>query len=257
MSKLFGSLASKIIGVIAVVLFVVAFREGILADPTVGTAFDGLMESLPFSNLIVENICRVLRFNYSLPSITVDSVGTDIMKLVIMACIQPFFVGLLSRLFLRMPVSLGIDESESFMSRPSYRIKEMIITIISSPLLALIAAHLTTVIFDFFANNFNGVVAGIFKFLSVLLAGGLSLTPLLIARVALGTAIAWRLLVTVGARVVGTFVTNAICLWIYIVWLSNVSTAMITPILALVIWLIIMDFGIQCLQRSVVGSSRR
>ena len=156
-------------------------------------------------------------------------------------------------MFLRMPSSLSIDAAESFMSRPGYRIKEMIITIVTAPLLAVIAAWLTTWVFDFFASTFNDVVAAILKFLSVILVGGISLTPLLITGTAVGTAVAWRLLVTVGAKVVGTFVTNAICLWIYIALIGGVSSQVFGSILSLVIWLFVMDFGIKCLQRAVVG----
>jgi len=253
MSKLFGSLASKLIGLLVIVMFVIGFKESILTDANISNAFGGLMEALPFSNIIVENICRIMKFNYELPSVTVASVGTDIMKLLIMACIQPLFVSLLSMMFLRMPSSLGIDAAESFMSRPGYRIKEMIITIVTAPLLAVIAAWLTTWVFDFFASTFNDVVAAILKFLSVILVGGISLTPLLITGTAVGTAVAWRLLVTVGAKVVGTFVTNAICLWIYIALIGGVSSQVFSSILSLVIWLFVMDFGIKCLQRAVVG----
>lgn len=253
MSKLFGSLMSKLIGLLVVLLFVVAFKESILTDTNVSNAFGGLMKALPFSNLIVENICRIMKFNYKLPTTAFTGVGTDIMKLLIMACIQPLFVSLLSMIFLKMPSSLGIDEAEEFMKRPAYKIKEMIITIVTAPLLAVIAAWMTTWVFDFFANTFNGVVAVILKLLSVVLVGGISLIPLLIAGTAVGTAVAWRLLVTVGAKVIGTFITNAICLWIYIALMGGVSSQVFSSILSLVIWLFVMDFGVKCLQRAVVG----
>ena len=77
MSKLFGSLMSKLIGLLVVLLFVVSFKESILTDTNVSNAFGGLMKALPFSNLIVENICRIMKFNYKLPTTTFTSVGTD------------------------------------------------------------------------------------------------------------------------------------------------------------------------------------
>ena len=255
MSKLFGSLMSKLVGLFVIILFVVAFKESILTDSNVSNAFGGLMEALPFSKIIVENICQIMKFNYEFPSMSATNFGTDIMKLLIMACIQPLFVSLLSTIFLRMPSSIDIDTdtAETFMSRPGYKIKEMIVTIISAPLLAIIASWLTTWIFDFFTNTFNNVVAVILKIVSVVLIGGISLTPLMVAGTAIGTAIVWRLLVTVGAKVVSTFVTNIICLWIYIALHTGVSSQIFGAIISLVVWLFAMDFAIKCLQKAVVG----
>lgn len=44
MSKLFGSLAGKLTGLLAVVLFVIGFKESILTDDSVSAAFEGFIE---------------------------------------------------------------------------------------------------------------------------------------------------------------------------------------------------------------------
>jgi len=252
MSKLFGNLFSKLIFLFAVILFIIAFRDSILTDDTIADAFSELMQTLPFSDFIINGIRNAININYDFPTSVTTDFATDIMKLLVMACIQPLFISLLSMIFLGIPRNLGVDGAERYMERPSYKIKEMLITVITAPLLAVLAALITTTIFNFFSNSFNVIVASIMKVLSVIVAGGLSLIPLLIAGTAIGTAIAWRVLITIGAKVVGTFITNAICIWLYMAIVGGVQAHIISSIVSLIIWLLVMDFGIKCLQRAVV-----
>ena len=252
MSEFFGSAVSKLIAVFAIVMFVLMFRESILTDASVSAAFGGLMETLPFANLIVGHICKVMEFNYQIPDITAASIGTDIMKLLVMACLQPLFGRVMSMLFLRMPLSLGIDAAESFMKRPGYVIKEMLISIVTAPLLAVLSAWITTHIFDFFTNNFSALWATVLKVGSVIVAGGISLLPFLLAGAAVGTAIGWRLLITVGAGTVKTLVINTICLWMYVGLLQGVSSQVLSAIIALIVWLILADCAVNFLRRALV-----
>lgn len=251
MSKIFGSLASRLLALFVIVLFVLGFRDSILSDSTISDAFNGLMETLPFAKLIVENVCRIMGYDYALVQMTADSVGTDIMKLLIMAFMQPIAVRILSRLFLRMP-AMDVDAAESFMSAPSYRIKEILITILTAPLIAVVASIATTHIFDYFTNNFSAFTAGLFKILSMLFVGGISIIPLL-GSVALGTIVAWRIVITVGSALINTLVTNAICLWIYISILSQQSAELFGAIFTLIVWLFLFDFVVNWLRRVIVG----
>ena len=54
MSKLFGNLFSKLIFLFAVILFIIAFRDSILTDDTIADAFSELMQTLPFSDFIID-----------------------------------------------------------------------------------------------------------------------------------------------------------------------------------------------------------
>ena len=253
MSKSSGSFFSKLIGIIVVVVFIIIFRDLIITDKTVYTAFSGLLNALPFSKIIISNICRIMKYNYSLPESPTAGIGTDIMKLLIMACIQPLFVSVLSMIFLKIPSKLGSDEAISFVKRPSYKIKEILITIITAPILALIAAWVTTSVFDYFTNNFNAIIATVLKVLSAIIVGTLSLTPLLLAGTAVGIAVLWRLFVTIGAKVLETFVTNVLCLWIYLAIINGIPVQVYSSIMTLVIWLLVMDFFVKFLQRTIVG----
>ena len=83
--------------------------------------------------------------------------------------------------------------------------------------------------------------------------GAASLTPLLIGGVAVGTAILWRILVTLLSKMGTTFITNAMCLWVYIAILHGVEGEIATSIIALIVWLVIMDFGMKCLKYAIVA----
>ena len=93
--------------------------------------------------------------------------------------------------------------------------------------------------------------------LSVIGLSAVSLVPLLVTGTAVGTAIAWRLLVTLGSKMVTTFVTDAFCLAVYVAILGGIHEHIATSIVALVIWLIIMDLGVNALQHAVVGIPKR
>lgn len=251
MSKLFGSLASKLIGLLVIVLFVIGFKESILTDEGVSAAFKGLMEIMPFSKLIVDVICKYCGYAYKL-DFTGNSIGTEIMTLLVMAFLQPLFVRLASVLFLRMPSSMGIDASETFMSRPSYRIKEVLISIIITPFVAVISLFFSRWLFNYFSSNFNSIIATILQLLSTLFVGGISIVALL-GVTTLGTAIAWRGLITIGASVVNTLVTETICLWMYVSMLQGVDNTFLTGFFAIAFWFIIFDVFIQWLQRSIAA----
>ena len=110
MSKLMDKLLYKILAIIIIVLFVVAFRELIITDKDFSTAFGALMGVLPFAKIISDVVCKILRYQYSIPLITTSSLLTDFIKLAFMAFIQPLIVGLFTALFLRIPSSGRVHE---------------------------------------------------------------------------------------------------------------------------------------------------
>lgn len=257
MSKLVDHLFSKILAVIIIVLFVFAFRENILTNSEASTAFGALMGTLPFAKVITDMVCKILGFQYSLPIISTASVMTDLIRLAFMACLQPIIIGLLTAIFLPVPAKLDYAGQEEYMKSFSYKGKELLLTIISAPLLAIAAASLSATAFRFFVDQFGTIASIILGILTVAGLTAVSLVPLLVTGTTVATAIAWRLLVTLGAKMVTTFVTNAFCLGVYVALLGGIDGQIATSIISLIVWLIIMDFGVKCLQRSVVRSAKK
>lgn len=254
MSKLIDKLLYKILAIIIIILFIVAFRELIVTDKDTSIAFGTLMGLLPFAKVISDVVCKILKYQYSIPLITTSSFLTDLIRLAFMAFIQPLAVGLFTAIFLRIPSSYtDYHDREKYMETFGYRVKELMLTVLTAPILAIIASWFSTWLFSYFANTFGDVVSVILGILSVIILGTVSIIPLLIGGVAVGTAILWRIIVTLLSKMGTTFITNAMCLWVYIAILHGVEGEIATSIIALILWLFIMDFGMNCLKYAIVA----
>ena len=252
MSSTFSKLVSKLIAILVIVMFIVGFKEMILTNEDVSTAFGALMGTLPFADSIVDVITKVMKYKHEIPIISTSSVVTDLLRLEVMACIEPFIVAIISMIFLKVPKG-DYYEREQYMDGMGYRAKEMIVMILTAPLIALAASYISAGIYNAITARFStigSVVWGIVTFVIIFI---LSLIPLLSIGVAIGTAITWRLLVSLLSKMVTTFMTNSICLWIYAAFLGGLRNQMIASIITMVIWLFIMDFGLQCLQKAIVS----
>lgn len=254
MSNLLNKMWSKLLALIVIVLFVVAFRDMILTDTEVSIAFGALMGTLPFAKQITDIICDIMKYQYTIPNITSTSIIADFLRLAVMASIQPIVIWILSLIFLKVP-SGPYYEREEYMDGLNYRLKEMIITIITSPLIALVAAYLTSYISNYLTTNFGFWLSSIFGIVSVVVMSAISIIPLLIiGGITIGTAILWRVVVTLLGKMVITMGTNAICLWIYLSIVDGLYSQTFSAIIFLIAWLIIVDFGLQCLKRAIVSS---
>jgi hypothetical protein len=255
MSAIFDKFITKLLAVIVVVLFVVGFRELILTDSNVSAAFGSLMGTLPFAKIIVDVICKIMKCQYQIPLVTTSKVISDLLRLAVMACLQPL-VGWISLLFLRVPAG-NYRDREEYMNSLGYRLKDLIFTVITAPLVGFAAAYLTSYICNFFTSNYGTVVSTVLGIGTLIGVSILSLVPLLLANVSTGTAIAWRVLVTLGSKMATTFLTNALCLWVYVACIYGGQGEIFVSVLSLIVWLILADLGVKCLQRAVVATGRK
>lgn len=254
MSKLFDKLLYKILVIIIIILFAVAARDLIVTDKAASSVFGALMGSLPFAKVITDVICQILKYKDYIPLITIASFLTDLIKLAFMAIIQPFVVRLYTSIFLRIPSSYtDYYDREKYMESFEYRAKELMLTVLTAPALAIIASNFSTWLFSCFVNIFGDVVSVILGILSVIILSAVSIIPLLIGGMAVGTAVLWRVIVTLLSKMGTTFITNAMCLWVYISIIHGVEGEIGISIIALIVWLIIMDFAMKCLKYAIVA----
>lgn len=255
MSHLVNKLISKLMILFVVILFIAGFKQSILTDASVSAVFGRLMGSLPFAGLLADVICKIMKYNYEIPLITSSRVVSDFLKLAVMACIQPLITGFFSLLFLRLPPETDgdPDAQEKYMNSLPYKCKEALLTIISAPLIALAAAYLTTSISDYLNQSFGPIMSVVFGVLAVIGISAVSLIPLLVGGVTIGVAILWRLVVTLLSKMATTFMTNALCLWIYAAFLSAEGSQILISIFALAFWLIVADFAVRNIQRVIVS----
>lgn len=262
MKSLFDKAIYKIIVLILVVVAVVTFREMIYTDNTVSTFFSSLIGEIPFAKMISDNVCKVLKMKNALPIMNYSSVMSDLLRLAIMACIQPVVIGLLTKIFLPVPqcrnqIIIGAfkpyELREDYMNSLSYKIKELLLNIVAVPILAVMSSHITSYFFsniDAWVGEAGTVIAGIVTLLMVI---GISIIPLVSRGVKLGVAVLWRLSVTLLSKMMNTFITNVLCMTILIALTGGVSSQIAGSIMALIIWLIIFDLGMQCLKRAIVS----
>lgn len=257
-----GKFAYKMVVIITVILVIVGFRELIYTDSTVGAFFSTLIGQIPFAKLISDNVCKVLKFKQNIPIISTVSVMSDLLRLAIMALIQPVVMGFLTKIFL--PVRRHTNQillttyaeyemQEKYMNSFSYKIKELALNIIAAPLMALLAAGLTSQFFKILTDRVGNTGVISMGTVMIVVIVGLSIIPLLKAGMSVGRSVTWRLLITLASSMVNTFMTNALCIVVLLTVLGGVSEQIAGSILALVIWLIAFDCAMTPLKRAIVG----
>lgn len=251
MSSSISKFITKLIALVVIVVFIASFREMILTDKQVAAAFGGLLGTLPFAKVIVDAICKIMKYQYEIKVISSSGMISDFLRLAVMACIQPFVNAVLYSIFLQVP-SGNLEIREKYMGSFGYRMKEMALKIFTAPLLAVFAAYLTALISNYFVQNYGMIISTILGILTVLGVTAISLIPLLLGGLTLGTALLWRFLVTLGSKMATTCMTNALCLWVYVCLLKGVSEQIMVSIITLMIWLIVADFIVRELRILIV-----
>lgn len=257
--KSFGDkIFSKIIVVIIIILFAVGFRELILTDE-IGSVFGELMGTLPFSKQIVDVICTVMKYQDEIPLITSSSIIADLIKLSFMTLFQPIFIGILTSIFLKLP-SNDYTYNEKYMNSTKYRIKEISIRVLTTPVLAFIASKISDFVLNYLDQKIGysfSIAAGIILILIL----GIFSTLYLAYRWKMwgassfswGRVFSWRLLITFAWKMFTTFLTNSICLWLYIEIISKSNSGITVSVFSLIAFIIIVDILSTCLQRIIVG----
>ncbi len=251
MSKVFGSVVSKLIIIIAIVVFIGACKNLIITDPAVSDAFDEMMEELPFAKLTTDVIVGLMKCDSGgIPKFTAASFTEDMLKLAVMACIQPIVFRLLSLLFLKVPAG-SCSERESFMSGWSYRLKETLIIILTAPLIAFLSAHLITRASNYLTAHLGELAALLIGIGALIGIAGLSLIPLVIGKIAFGTAVAWRLGVTFLGKMATIVITDAICLWLYLAIVTGAHSQIFICIVSYILLLLAAEAGLNWLKRKI------
>lgn len=257
MSGILNKVFDKIVIIIVAALFIVGFREMILTEDLVGETFAELIGLLPFAEDIAEPIMTWFKCTYDVPIVSDGNVVTAILRLIIMACIQPLPIGILTTCFLSIPAGLKRSyEMEAYMNSFGYRAKELLINIIACPLLALFAAWLSKIFMNYLSDAL-GTVGGILTGLGAVIAGlGLSTIPLVATGgMTLGLAILWRLLVTLLPKLLEVTVTNALCIALYVAVVGGVESQIILSSGALILWLIIWSVGFKLIMSCIAGAN--
>lgn len=240
---------SKLATVFIVILFIVGFRSMILTDAAVADAFEGLMEALPFAEPFSKIICNIMKYQQGQPLLSTSSFITDVAKLMVMSFIQPVLTALCMLLFLRMPSGLDSFGMEAHMKGIGYRIKEYLIKIITAPISAVVAGFVMKWIMDWATVKFGSVGAMLFGLLSTVLAAGLAAVPMIILGTAVSVALLWKLTVTMLGGMLKSLIIIICSIFSYYAFLNGIPEQMLVAVVSLFGALIILDIGMECMQR--------
>lgn len=255
MSKSVDKLISKLFAVLIIVIFIAVFKDLIINDSGVSAAFGALMGVLPFAKQISDVICKLMKYQTSIPPFTPEKFIFDFLKLAIMASIQPLAVRWLSRLFLKVPKG-SIEEQEEYMEGASFRIKELIIAVLTAPLIAFVAARITTSAMDYLNSNAGALVTSIIGVIATLAITFISVAPLVIlGGLTMGKALLWRVSITLVGKMLTTTGISALCIWLYLAITGGYHAQIFASIISLVVFMLIMEFALNCIKRTIAGRS--
>lgn len=247
-----SKILTKLITVFIVFLFIVELKSMIINDSTISDAFKGLMSTLPFAEPFSEIVCNILGYKNGKPLLSESGFVADSAKLMVMSFIQPMLTAVCSLLFLRIPRGItGIYEREGYMNRFGYRLKEMLIRIITAPLCAIMAGKLITYIMDWAAVKFGTTGSVLTGLLTTLLAAGISAIPMIILGTAVSVALFWRLTVTMLGGMLTSLVSILFSIGIYYAFTNGLPSHIAGSLIGFVVALIILDIVITCFQRAL------
>ena len=210
------------------------------------------MGNLPFGENLADMACKLLRYERGLvPVVSGESVMQDILKLMVMACIQGPCVALLTMIFL--PIPRDKFQRESYMERTGYRIKETLVSIISVPLLALASAKIVTWFFLWAETSFSTIGVIISGLVAFVVSLGVSVGWLVMFQVPLLTALTWRVVVTLGYKMVSSLIISALCMTLYVAILRGASQQIIVTVLSMVLTIFALELMLFPLQKAVVS----
>lgn len=248
---MFSKIFDKITIVIVALLLIMGFRELVLTDTAVSRFFAELIGMLPFAKQISYPIIAILKCEHSVPIISSIGVTESILRLVVMAFLQPLITGTLYRVFLPLPSHSPFFDLEAYMSSTGYRVKAFFINILSAPLLAACVAWLLAYAMKWLSALLGNVGAILTALLAIVIVFGLSLIPLVIKGTTLLAAFLWRLLVDLVPELLKVTVTNALCIAFYAALVGGVQNQAVTLLIILFIWLGFWSFGISLMSRCV------
>lgn len=262
MSRILNRMVSGLLLVLVVVMVAVGLRDSLQADSTLGRSLALLMGELPFASRITGLLALWMGFSQGIPPMDSRSLLEDLVRLLVMASIQAPVTALLTRIFLPIPQNLSPaptrwEAEERYMASPGYRVKSLLVAVVSAPLLALLCGQLVKLAVGLLQNQLGRVGTVLVGILLVAALFILSVLWLLTRQISLATAIRWRLGSTVLVGMVKSAGVNTICLLLYLSLLRQWAPGIVASVVALAVWLILLDAAGRLLLSSLVGPARR
>lgn len=255
MSEVLEKIVKKIFVILLVVMCIAGFRSSIITNDAVSEIFDGLMEQLPFAKIISDVICKLMRYEITIPLFNSSSIITDVIRLTFMAFLYQVLRKPIEWFsYVLFPIKRFKDETdEEYRSRPAYKIRGMLCEILAAPLIAVLASELSKYIFSVAVIWFGEIIA---KILGVLLSSSffmVSLYAILKSGHSFVFAIVWRLIDILIDNMAKVMLVDICCITLYIGIIHGADGLIASSIISLIIFLIVVDIGMGFMRESLVG----
>ena len=213
-----------------------------------------LFESLPFFQPIMVLVAKFLEFSYKYEGYAFSKFIEDLIKLLIMAILRPLLIGLLYKIFIKIPSGLTIDEQENYMGGLLYKIKTIPINLIATPMLAYGIGITIASISENFVSQYGQFMFQVMVILIIIALFALSVIPLVL-HMKFTTAILWRLIITLVGELLNTLVI-VFCAGMLI---SSVQSGNLNSIigtfLGYIVWVCIFEIVFNMLKTSIAGTN--
>lgn len=263
MSRLLSKLLYGVLIICIAVALISVFREQILTNSGLGKLFGIVLDELPFIKTISDMVTKVLGYNYTPPSLTADHFLEDWIKLAVMTLIRPIFIALVMKFFLPLPPRNQILQTslapmsviyEDYTETIGYKLKALLINIICTIPLALMAGWLIGKFQEVLTAAIGTAGSVTVQIIVLILILGLSIIRLSSAfRRGNGVqkAALWR-----GSgfimEMVKTLLTECICVWAYMLLMSQRFLEMLGPLAAFIILCMIIETAVRLMHQAIV-----
>lgn len=233
-------------------MILVGLQKALLTDDVAKELLSAVFEQLPFAQVIVEGVVNVLHYQHTIENLMPRGILEDLIRLLIMCIIQPLFTSLVMAIFLPMPSGMNSFQMDEYQNRPSYRIKELLINVLTVPVVALLAGFLITWIGNALVARIGAIATTVVGIVAVIGLGVLSVPTLMsAAAIGIGVAIQFRLIYTILEKVVKTLGFEFLCVIIALAFLNDCQGVGLIMIVITLLYLIAFDLLIQSVSSSL------
>ena len=245
--NLFDKIFGKVMAVFVVIVVLVSVRSMILADSDMNLLVSNLLSMLPFSRFVYDTLQGFLKINIGLPINTVGGFFINLMRLAVLAVIQPAATRLLQTLLIPLPPLSNREAVEDYMSSIGYRLKSLLITILTAPVLSWVANKLILIAYQWLVARMGQVLTVILGYVSII---GITWFAIMAATVTmtLGQAIAWKL-GNLGIKMFSAFFLNFLCMGICMGLLGDSSGMIISCVVGILVLFVAVDLMTTGLKR--------
>ena len=243
--KIIEATASLFILVVCVSAFIHMIKTGTEAPEAIKL----MLDDLPFAEEIVEIIEKYLGFRSGISPIAKERIVSELLKLSIMAILQPLAVKGLSNIFFRSP----LFSEDSHSNRRSYRFKEIIVMILSAPYIAYGSAHIAKYIPYYLNSVFDPLLASVMQLASIAAAVGISTALLVAGGTVLAVALIWRISVNLLGNMILSLGISVLCWCLYISIKRGLFTEALFSVGLLILFIVIVKLILNLIMRKLAG----